>query len=112
SLVERQRVDGRPTTPPLLNWERTRYRVWAERQKRRSNQTSRLTTTEQLGAQPRCGWEAGIRTPITWSRGGPRNAGDFGSRRFCQENRADRWAVSGWRRPFRLQSFKFFSRIG
>ena len=39
---------------------------------------------EQLGAQPRIGWEAGIRTPIPWSRGGPNVAGDFGSLRFSR----------------------------
>jgi len=31
------------------------------------------------------GWEAGIRTPIPWSRGGPNVVDDFGPRRFCSE---------------------------
>ena len=57
------------------------------------------------------GWEAGIRSPIPWSRGGPRNVGDFGSLRSCSENCADRWAGSGRGRPFRAQFVKFSSRV-
>ena len=53
------------TTRPL---ERIRYRVSAERQKRWIESNFSTHSNEQLGAQLRNGWEAGIRTPITWSR--------------------------------------------
>src|ERR1700720_3867839 len=57
------------------------------------------------------GREAGIRTPITWSRDAADDVGRFGLSRFCSGNRADRWAVSDRRRPFRAQSVKFLSRV-
>ena len=56
------------------------------------------------------GWEAGIRTPITWSRGAGSDAGDVGCSRFCWEIRTDRRAVSGRTRAFRAQIVKFSSR--
>src|ERR1700730_10603600 len=56
------------------------------------------------------GREAGIRSPIPWSRDAADDVGRFGLSRFCSGNRADRWAVSDRRRPFRAQSVKFLSR--
>ena len=38
---------------------------------------------EQLGAQPRIGWEAGIRTPIPWSRERCLDDGRLRSAPFC-----------------------------
>jgi len=64
---------------------------------------------QMLQVSAKIGWEAGIRTPITWSRGGVDDVGGFGLTRFCSENRTDRGAVSGRRRPFRAQSVKFLS---
>jgi hypothetical protein len=58
-------------------------------------------------SEMRYGWEAGILTPITWSRGVGSGVGDVGTCRFHSENRADRSAVCGRRRPFRAQSVKF-----
>ena len=55
------------------------------------------------------GWDAGIRTPITCSRGAPKHAGDLGSCRFCLGFRSGPSGVSGGIGPFRGESFKFLS---
>jgi hypothetical protein len=63
-----------------------------------------------IGWRLQIGWEAGIRTPITWSRGVGSVVGDFVSSWFCQEIRPNSSAVSGRGRPFRVQFVKYSSR--
>src|SRR5262245_17830017 len=81
----------RPENP---NW----LREWRSRRRRSADSCEVIMNLDVArGAGPgfELGWEAGIRTPIPWSRGEPRNVGDFGSCRFCSKTRADRWAVYG-----------------
>ena len=41
------------------------------------------TSQRASGKVSEVGWEAGIRTPITWSRGDADDVGGFGLSRFC-----------------------------